>query len=311
MPILRVNAERETCTLHGSAQPLTGAFLRAADTGGPIIIMIHGFSYQPHHPIHCPHRHILSLRPQSRPWLPPSWPRGLGFGDNAPDEGLGVAFGWPARGSLWQARRRAAGAGRALARLVTMLRRHAPDRRVHVVAHSMGTEVVAEGLLHMPAGSVHRIISLTGACYQSRMSEALSAPAGRTAEFLNVTSRENHLFDCLFERLVKPPRRLDRAIGRGLDAPNAVTLQLDCPDTLAHLSKIGAVIAPPSRRVCHWSTYTRPGVLEFYRDLLRHPVPLPLTRLVTGEPGQAAPRRSRPFGFPSASLPLPFAQKAT
>lgn len=311
MPILRVNAEGETCTLHGSAQPLTGAFLRAADNGGPIIIMIHGFSYQPHHPVHCPHRHILSLRPQSRPWLPPSWPRGLGFGDNTPDEGLGVAFGWPARGTLWQARRRAVAAGRALAGFVTMLRRHAPHRRVHVVAHSMGTEVVAEGLLHMPEGAVHRIISLTGACYQSRMSQALSAPAGRAADFLNVTSRENHLFDCLFEQLVKPPQRRDRAIGRGLDAPNAVTLQLDCTETLARLSQAGAVIAPPSRRVCHWSSYTRPGVLDFYRDLLRRPDPFPLARLVASEPRKAAPRRSRSFGFASITLPLPFAQKGT
>ena len=65
----------------------------------------------------------------------------------------------------------------------------------------------------------------------------------------------------------------DRAISHGLDAPNAVTLQLDCMDTLAHIARLGTAVGLPERRICHWSSYMRPGVLRFYNELLRTPGP--------------------------------------
>ncbi len=309
MPIIRVNAEGDSCRLHGSAQPLAGALRRGVADPGPVIVMIHGYSYQPGDPVHCPHRHILSLHPRSQPWAGPSWPRGFGFTGSAPDEGLGVAFGWSARGTLWGARRRAVAAGRALAALITELHRHAPGRRVHIAAHSMGIEVAAEALHHLSAGAVDRIVSMTGACYRSRIADALDTPAGRRAAFVNVTSRENDLFDFLFERLVAPPVRADRALGQGLEAENAVTLQLDCPAALAHLARLGAPVSPPTRRICHWSSYTRPGVLRFYRDLMRRPDIYSLERLRAGLPERGAPRWSRLFARPAAARPMSLAQR--
>lgn len=271
MPILRVNADQEVCRLHGSMQPLGGALNRAAESDGPIIVMIAGFSYQPSHPDHCPHRLVLDLPNATPPRGVPSWPQGLGFGRRASGEGLAIAFGWNARGSIWGARRRAIAAGRALAKLLTELQHRAPRRRVHVIAHSMGIEVAAAALHHLPAGTIHRMVSMTGAAYRSRIIAALATPAGREVEFFNVVSRANTVFDMFYERLISPPERHDKALGRGLNTSNALTIDLDCKLTLKRLADLGTAIEQPTHRICHWSAYTRPGALDCYRAWLRDP----------------------------------------
>ncbi|MFY2826160.1 hypothetical protein [Ruegeria sp. MALMAid1280] len=87
---------------------------------------------------------------------------------------------------------------------------------------------IALKALHLVApGSLNRIISMSGAVYLSRTLGALDTPAGHMAEFIDVISRENDLFDFLFEWMILPPQRGDRSFGIGLQAPNAVTLQLD------------------------------------------------------------------------------------
>lgn len=311
MPIIRLNADDTNYRLHGSTQSPMAALSRLALGKGPVIVMIHGFSFEPGHPLHCPHRHILGLASAARPWPVASWPRGLGLGIGRPDEGLGLAFGWNARGSIWGARRRAVAAGRALAKALRLIGQRAPHRKVHIVAHSMGVEVAIESLHHLPAGSVDRIISMTGACYQSRVQAALRTKAGCKAGFINVTSRENDLFDCLYERLIAPPERGDRALGHGLDAKNAVTLQLDCAHTLAHLSRLGAEIAPPSNRICHWSSYMRPGILGFYSDLMRRSEFLTPDLLRAGLPARPAPRWSRLRPRPTLPQPSLLLQKPT
>ena len=282
MAIMRINALGETPVLHARQTALETGLPAAFGGAGPVVIMVHGYKYQPGNPNHCPHRHILSLDPQHLPWRAPSWPRQLGFGLGRADEGLAIAFGWDARGTLQQAQLRAVGAGRALAQVVRALKAQAPQRDIHVVCHSLGSDVALEALHRLPAGAVQRIISLTGASYQSRANRALQTPAGRTAEFFNVTSRENDAFDFLFERLTRRPVPGDRAIGQGFEAPNAVTLQLDCLDTLEHLGQMGHPIGLPERRICHWSSYMRPGALRFYKRLIRQPerTPLPLMQQV-------------------------------
>ena len=311
MPVIRINAIDDTPRLHGSPKPVEAALARVGRTEGPAVVMIHGYKYRPGHRQHCPHRHILALHPDPLPWSAPSWPRQLGFGTGLPDEGLAVAFGWDARGTLWAAQRRAVAAGRALAQVIAALRRQAPERPVHVIAHSLGTELALEALHRLPAGAVGRILSLTGASYATRAQAALATEAGREAEFLNITSRENDPFDFLYERLVAPPCPRDHAIGHGLEAPNAITLQLDCDGTLEHLARLGAAIGAPQRRVCHWSSYTRPGVMPFYKDLLRRPERLPLAQLRRGVPPRPAPRWSRLLAPPALPRPLPSAQKAS
>lgn len=299
MPILRVNVDDNVCRLHGSTQPLNGTLAKAAQGSSPVIVMITGFSYQPGRAGHCPHRLVLDLSTDEHTEGIPSWPLGLGFGAGNPGEGLAIAFGWDARGSIWGARRRAIAAGRALASLLMALLHRAPHWRVHILAHSMGIEVAATALHHLPAGAIGRIVSMTGAAYQSCILTALNTPAGREVEFFNVVSRGNAVFNTLYEHLISPPERRDRALGRGLVAPNALTLDLDCATTLTRLADMGTPIAPPKHRVCHWSAYTRQGALECYRAWLREPerYPLDMLRARLTQPVIAAPKSSPTSGF--------------
>lgn len=286
MPQLRINATEAGLWLQGSPQCARSALMRAAKGDGPVIVMIHGFKYDPALPGHCPHARLFGTGADG-------WPHALGFGAGQQDEGLAVSLGWGARGPLRQAYRAAGAQGAALAGLVHLLRRAAPARPVHFIAHSLGAELALSALGLLPPGSVQRVLLLTGASYRSRATAALSSPAGRTAELFNVVSRENDLFDFLFERMVTPPCLNDRAIGQGISAPNAVNIQLDCAETLDTLARLGLPVAPPQRRVCHWSSYTRGGVMALYARLMRRPDTLPLAVLRAILPPAPAPRWSR------------------
>ncbi len=290
MPILRLNAGPAGPTLHGSPASAMRAINSAAAGSGPVIVMIHGFKYDPDCDWHSPHKSIFATTKHPVLHNTVQWLHHLGFGCSDPEEGLAIAFAWRARCSLWEAQKSARSAGQQLADVITAIHNRAPHRPVNVVTHSMGSEVILEALHSLPAHSVARIVTLTGASYVSRASAALGqTDAGRAAQLINVTSRENEAFDFMFERLTRPPESGDRAMGRGLDLNNAVTLYLDCPQTLALLSRFGGHIAPRSRRICHWSGYTRPGALRFYAHALRNPQAVPLHALRQALPTSAAP----------------------
>ncbi len=286
---------------------LTGlATLRAAlDTlpdGAPVVVMVHGYKFTPRHPRRSPHTHILSLAPDPTDRKALSWPRQLGLGQ----AGLAIAFGWEATGSVWRAWAEAARAGLALARLLTLL--HAEGRRADLVAHSMGARVALAALAALPVPALRRAILIAPAEFRDTARAALDTPAGLAAEIVNVISRENDLFDALVEWLVAPHRPGARTLGLGLgaDRPNWTDLQVDDSATLAALATLGYRIAAPTRRICHWSGYLRPGVFPLYRAIVTGALPLPLLR--DHLPGRAAPRWSRLLDMPA--LPLPFARKA-
>jgi len=308
MPLLHINSGPDGPVLHARQDAaLRPALAQALRHGrGPVVIMTHGYKFAPGHGLDCPHQHILSLDPACRSWKAMSWPRGLGFGAGQRDEGTAIAFGWPGRGTIWQAYRQAEIAGAALARLIEMIARIAPERPLHLLAHSLGARVVLGALERLPEGRVARAILLSGAEFGSRAAEALSRGAGRTAEIVNVTSRENDLFDFLLERLVAPPVPGDRSLGHGLPAlPRTLTLQLDHPDTLAALRRAGFEIARPKARVCHWSSYLRPGVFQFYRALVRTPESLSLAQLRAALPAEPDPRWSRILRPRSPDIAMP------
>lgn len=301
MPLILVDAQDAQAHLHAQSNsaPLAEAFARRDPSGrGPVIILLHGRKYRPGTTEACPHRHLFTTSAEA-PW---AWSRHLGFGTGHEDEGLGIGFGWNARQSVPRALASARAAGLALADTVKAIRAVWPDRPVHLLAHSMGSEVALSALPHLRADDVSRMIFMTGASYRSTAEAALATPAGRASELINVTSRENDLFDFLFERLTRAPRPGDRAIGQGLGAPNALTVELDCPRTLRHLTDMGHPVAAPRRRICHWSAYTRPGALRFYAGLLRDGDRLTLPRLRAGLPDAPAPRWSRLILPPTAPL---------
>ncbi|WP_300056312.1 alpha/beta hydrolase [uncultured Roseobacter sp.] len=287
MPLLRINATDSGLLLHHDRSDALPRVARATDNGNaPTIVMIHGYKYSPGDPLHCPHAKLFGPAGAD-------WPRALGYGGPLPSEGLGVAFGWSARGPLHRIHRRASGLGPSLARLLRRLKTAAPRRPVHVIAHSLGSEIALSALPHLPCRTIDRMLLLTGASFTGHAEAMLASPAGRTADVFNIVSRENDLFDLAFETLVRPVCPGDRAIGQGIRAANVTNLQLDCDQTLAALARYDVRIAAAERRICHWSSYKRPGVMALYAQMLRRPESLPLDALRRALPDRMDPRWSR------------------
>lgn len=270
MPILRVDVTAQGPALNGGGDldEELSALCGTLAPDAPVIVLVHGYKFAPDHPRADPHRHILSLTPISRCPRALSWPLHLGFGRGHADEGLCIAFGWPARGTIWGAWRRAEEAGAALATLLTRIALHRSGP-VDMVAHSLGARVCLSALAGAPAGSAGRILLMAAAEYRSNARAAVQTAAGRGAEVINITTRENDPFDALLELFVRPPEPGDRALGAGLDAANWLDVQIDAEPTRNALASLGLRIPPPRRRVCHWSGYLRPGLLKFYALLLR------------------------------------------
>lgn len=281
MPLLRVNATASGVALHACMRPLGATIARAArQARGPGIVMVHGYKYMPGHATHCPHRRIFARG------VPQGWPDVL-----VPQggDGFGVAFGWNARGSLGTVYGAAQAQGHALAALVRILRRARPDEPVQIIAHSLGATLAMAALPHLQRGDIGRILLLAGAVPQDAARGALRTEAGRGAELVNLVSRENDVFDFAFEQFL----RCGPALGQGLAVRNALTVQIDCPATLAVLARLGHPIGPPSGLVCHRSVYARDGIMAFNRALLMGADDPGLGRLARLLPDTPAPRWSR------------------
>ncbi len=305
MPILRINATGYIPQLAGpdsSNAPLSDA-LKPHLNGTPVLIMLHGYSYSPSRPNCNPHDQILKSgqdHPQTRLQ---SWPRRMGYGPGTPDRGLCIAFGWEAGGTIWRANREAGRAGLALANLVEQLADHGAGA-VNIMAHSLGARVALAALPNIRPGLVDRMILLTGAELRSRAEAALMCPAGRLTKVLNVISRENDIFDFIYEWLLAPHRYGARALGAGLALPQCVTAQIDHPDHLAGLRDLGFAIGPAMHRMCHWSSYLRPGLFGLYRAFLDPATSLDLAHLRDALPAPLTPRWSRIFALPTPAAPL-------
>lgn len=318
MPLLRVDASASGAVLHrqtGSAPRQTQAALlahlhRSLDTlppGAPIVILVHGYKFSPFARRANPHTHLFSLTPPTRCWKALSWPAALGFTGQTPDEGLCLPIGWEGRGSIWAAWQRAEAAGTALAWLIGKIqaRRRGP---VHLLAHSLGARVCIAALAQSPVGSVGRMILLAGAEFVPTAQAALASPAGQSADLINVTSRENDPYDAALEWLIQAPTKGARVLGQGFAAPNAVTLQIDAAPTRRALADLGIIVPEPSRAICHWSTYLRPGLAQFYSLALRerHHVSIPDLRRrlpATNDPRWSRLRHTLPH-LPSTLGPL-------
>ena len=286
MTLMQVNAGQGF-----PAQVLDSAAALAA--GAPLIVMLHGYRYSPSQSRHDPHRHILALDPAGDPRHVQSWPRGLGFADPDADpaQGLAIAFGWEARGTLTSVYRRAGRAGADLAGLIAALSR-AAERPVAVIAHSMGARVALSALHHLPAGAMGRAVLLAGAEFRCAAGDAIVTPAGAAAEIVNIMSRQNDAFDLGLELMLSGLRR--QALGRGLAqaAPNWIDIQIDDEATLRGLETLGFAVQPVDWRPSHWSPYLRDGVFDFYRAALRTPRALPLSLLRSRLLTEGTPRRS-------------------
>ncbi|GGC04741.1 hypothetical protein GCM10011363_21780 [Marivita lacus] len=244
--------------------------LHPLPASAPVVIMLHGYKYRPGSATDCPHtslfaRHSNHPALRSRPW-----PVRLRIGTPRISA---VGFGWPARGSLWTAWRQAEIAGSALADLIARLQHDAPKRPIHLLGHSLGARVALTALRHSAPGAVRTAILLNGADFDRHATCVADHHRGTPFHLINVTSRENAVFDALTELCLLAPMRSERAIGRGLSGPNTVTLRLDHAEDRKRLVGLGFDVPPPDRSICHWSTYLRPGTGALYRALFDGSLP--------------------------------------
>lgn len=269
----------------------------------PVTIMVHGYRYDPKRPLADPQRDLYAPRQSSGPAL--SWPRHLGYReDTAP--GLAIGLAWPACGSIVAAHLRAERAGVAMAHLVTAIRQVAPTCPINTIGHSLGARVILLAIAALPPAHLSRAVLLSAAAFRADANAALAGPSGQTTEIINITTRENDVFDFLMEFALTAG--FERSLGQGL--PNRPTnwldLQIDNPRVLARLETLGFPVASARRRICHWSAYSRPGVFALYRALLTDPAPLPLAVLARAAALPQDPRWTRLLSAPRAALPLPF-----
>jgi pimeloyl-ACP methyl ester carboxylesterase len=289
-------------TLAGGGVALEAA--AALPPGAPVAVMIHGYRYSPATRRASPHASLYAPEPAGRGAV--SWPAALGL---VGDGGLALGLGWAARGTLHGAYLRAGSAGEALARFLPALRAAAPGARITLVGHSLGARVALAALRRVRPGDVDAAILLAPAEFASVALAAADSPAGRAARILSVTSRENALFDRGLAFLLAGS--FAPTLRSGLPEPRAHWTDLHLHDAgiLATLAALGHPVAPPVRRVCHWSAYTRPGVLPLYRALIDGT--LPPERLAAALPQRAPARRAGgPLRLP-LRLPLPLPRIAS
>jgi hypothetical protein len=230
----------------------------------PVVVMIHGWRYAPGFAGDCPHGSILSLDPPRDDRRAVSWPRHLGLDGRS---GLGIALGWNAKCDPWRAHLRAGWTGDALAEIAETVHGQT-GRPIQIVAHSMGARVALAALPLLQPGRIKRMILLAAAEARGRALTALNTAAGRCCEVINVTTRENDLFDAFFEWGIHLGFRT--SIGQGLGQSHASwhDLWIDQLGTLLSLAALGHPLADPPRRICHWSPYLRPGTITLYRALI-------------------------------------------
>lgn len=254
--------------------------LAALPPEAPVVVMIHGWRYAPGFARDCPHGSILSLDPPAADRRAVSWPRHLGLDGRS---ALGIALGWNAKCDPWRAHQRAADCGPVLAEIARTVH-DLSGRPIQVIAHSMGARLALAALPLTQPGRIRRMILLAAAETRARADLALDTPAGRAVEVVNVTTRENDIFDACFEWGIHFGLRTSVGQGLGRACGNWRDLWIDQPATLQALAALGHPLFDPPRRICHWSPYLRPGTIALYRALIDGR--LPARELPAGRPAR-------------------------
>jgi pimeloyl-ACP methyl ester carboxylesterase len=295
MSTIRINIEGQTAVLNDrweSPDSALEAAINALPPGAPVVIMVHGLRFSPRLALHSVHEHIFSDAPSTNCWKAISWPKHLGFGRN-PDagEGLAIAIGWHARSTVWSAWEESVNATKVVAELIAKIQtlREGP---IDLIGHSLGARIVLRATGLALRGSIGRVILLSAAAFRGEAEAVLVSPAGRHAEFFNITSRENDLFDLLLELAIR--RRKGPALGQGLGEirRNWLDIEIDNAETRHALSILGFRIPEPVRAICHWSGYLRPGLFPLYSALIRNRNELPIGLLANLLPETSRPRWS-------------------
>lgn len=256
----------------------------------PIVIMLHGFKYDPDDDARDPQRHIFALNPAQGAKRPASWPRRLRLQGN---KGLAIGFGWHACGTIWQAHHQASQAGHDLAQLISRLQAKDINRNIHIVAHSLGARVAVQALQYLAPNTIGRVILIAAALFEKELQDGLHCAAGRQAEFINVRSRANTAFDLML-RMAFP--LWGRTVGSGrVTAANLLDVAIDSSHTADVLKRLCFGSTKAGATICHWSGYLRQDACNLYQSLLHQPEQTPLRYLqsLLQPPGRESMAKTR------------------
>ncbi len=250
--------------------------------GAKVTILIHGYQYHPDTKSDDPHRLLFAFKPAVSCWKIRSWSNGLGFTRRADANGLCIGFAWPATGSIAKSYLttgkspfhgiyvKATDFGRQLAELLDMILTLDPERKVDLVAHSLGARVALSSLPHLDRHP-ERIILLGGAEFDSEARRFLGGkPEDRTAHVYSFTARSNDIYDAAFGMFAPRSAPTAMPIGSGgvVDHPNWLNIQIDRAQVSDWINAQGIPLRPVHRHFCHWSFYTRHGAFGIYRAIL-------------------------------------------
>ncbi len=226
--------------------------------GAPIVVMVHGFLFDPHHvitpqPENCDNAHgrLYHFKPVDEDSAirhhTASWPLGLGIKDDDGQSGLAIAFGWHSKPGLAQSLlerfqnfyARAYDYGNESAWvLANVLNRLASSkalegRPIDILCHSLGTHVVTRAIamstkfprLRKFIPRLGRVIQLGGAEYvvEAQLMYRRVLELGMSDDagptFYNIGCRENDVLDKLGENFGPRTFGNTNVIGHnGLDA---------------------------------------------------------------------------------------------
>jgi pimeloyl-ACP methyl ester carboxylesterase len=166
---------------------------------------------------------------------------------------------------------RAANVGQQLAHLLNQFGKIAPNRKIDIVAHSLGARVALQALSHLKRPNLGRMILMGAAEFRTAAKQAMIHSPKPGPEIYNFTSRENDLFDFLLEQMCSGQRHRDDCLGSGLPgADNTwIDIQIDHPRLPNLLKNRGIDLSPGRQALSHWGFYTRPGLFDLYSAILR------------------------------------------
>ena len=292
------------------------AVLNPVPSDEPVVFMVHGFNFNPLDDPSAdpgdtdnPHARLFHFGGDDPQAHAISWPRRFGFAENdGGAAGLAIAFGWNADTfpHHLDAYDNGTAASWGLIAVLAAVRHIQPNRRVEIVAHSLGTHVTLHMLRVLASNhhvrallpGIHRIVLMGGAefVYHARqtyrMLETIPGASGRALlnhlHIYNFISREDEVVSLISGAFTYGPLGTEKhmigyhGLQRGERPDNWIDLDLT-DDALVQWAQnefgLGLSGDAPNEWLDHWHFFVHDDNTEFMRRILRGDAATDITSL--------------------------------
>ena len=303
------------------------AALNSVPSDKPVVFMVHGFDFNPLDDPAAepgdtdnPHGRLFHFGADDPEAHAISWPRRFGFAENdAGAEGLAIAFGWNSDTKPYHldAYNQGTAASWGLIAILAAIRHVQPNRRVEIVAHSLGTHVTLN-LLRVLASNqhvrallpgIHRIVLMGGAefVYHARRTyrvlETILDASGHALlnhlHIYNFISREDEVVSVISGAVTYGPLGTEKhmigyhGLQRGERADNWIDLNLTNDDLVQWAQNqfgLGLSGDAPNEWLDHWHFFVHDDNTEFMRRILRGETAMDISSLRSAGIPDGAPQ---------------------